>query len=68
MQNKLVFVSFDIETGGEYYGIVHLSAKIMHMTCKNLNDTEGNWLSKGKTEFFTLSLIKLRVLQVTQTL
>lgn len=30
-KNKLVFVSFDIETGGEYCGILQLSAEIIRM-------------------------------------
>jgi hypothetical protein len=46
LKNKHVFISFDIETGGEYCGIIQLSAKIIRMTCNNMDDTDGNWLYK----------------------
>ena len=45
-KNKLVFISFDIETGGEYCGIIQLSAQIIRMTCNNVDGTDGDWLFK----------------------
>ena len=46
-KNKNVFVSFDIETGGEYCGIIQISAQIMRMTCKDMSDgSDGDWLYK----------------------
>ncbi|GFH50229.1 predicted protein [Chaetoceros tenuissimus] len=34
-QEKLVYISFDIETGGEYCGIVQISAQIFRVTNHN---------------------------------
>jgi hypothetical protein len=46
MGRKAVFVSFDMETGGEYCGIVQISAQILRLesTKSSSSNTSSDWL------------------------
>ena len=40
MPSKMVYVSFDVETGGEYYGMIQMSANILG-THNNVGEIES---------------------------
>ena len=55
MDNKLVFVSFDIETGGEYCGILQLSAEIVRI--KIIQSTSKKGVTIGKDSAGTIDRV-----------